>query len=359
MPGKISEYSNNGNINNWDLLDYSHENEQGSGNWETRSITLAQLQTALGGGGSGNNLAVQDQTLNAPRTISGNTANKLVVEQVPSFEVKPNINGSDFSDFAIEQTFAQTSVNSSTAAGKFKVEDDNTLTQASDGLQTIKETVDLNDGHVIEFINDEPNSEIDRIVESTNKTYGIFVNKTLQKYVGNSGTTFNVDVVEAWEDDDRVLLLPRIPKTEVTGLINQAGKFFYEIDTGELSYFDGAYQCRVQHYGQKDNTILTDTAGTYVWNVKTSFSATILNPTTAACTLEITQASDGDYGNLIFDDSSGATFSTLALPTNAGNTSIVANAGAGTIAFPPGKISTASWTFRNQKFYWVFALDYT
>ena len=173
------------------------------------------------------------------------------------------------------------------------------------------------------------------------------------------GTSFADDVVEAWDDDDRVLLLPRIPKTVVPNLINEAGKFFYEIDKGELSYFDGTYQCRVQHYGQKENVLLTDTAGTYTWNVKDSFSATILNPTTAACTLEITQASDGDYGNLILDDTSGSTFSTLALPTNAGNTSVVANAGGGTISFPPGKVSTASWTFRNQKFYWVFALDYT
>ena len=358
MPGKISEYSNNGNINNWDLLDYSHENEQGSGVWETRSITLAQLQTALGSGG-GSPLAVADQTLTGARTISGNTANKLVVEQVPSFEVKPNITGSDFSDYSIEQTFAQTTVNSATASTKLKMEDSNTLTQATDGVQTIKETVDLTEGHVIEFVNTEPGGEIDRIVEASKTTYGVFVNKALQKFVGTAGTTFNSDVVEAWEDDDRVLLLPRIPKTEVTGLINQAGKFFYEVDTGELSYFDGSYQCRVQHYGQKDNVQLTDVAGTYTWNVKTSFSATILNPTTAACTLEITNASDGDYGNLILDDSSGSTFSTLALPTNGGNTSIVANAGSGAIAFPAGKISTASWTFRNQTFYWVFALDYT
>ena len=109
MPGKISEYSNNGNINNWDLLDYSHENEQGSGIWETRSITLAQLQTALGGGG-GNNLAIQDQTLTGNRVISGNTNYKLEVEDVSSFDVKSNVIGSDFADHTLQTSLVQTSV---------------------------------------------------------------------------------------------------------------------------------------------------------------------------------------------------------------------------------------------------------
>lgn len=49
---KISEYINEPNIQSGDLLDYSYFNS-GLTQWQTRSITFAQLQTALGGGGGG------------------------------------------------------------------------------------------------------------------------------------------------------------------------------------------------------------------------------------------------------------------------------------------------------------------
>ena len=66
MPGKISEYTNNANIEDWDLMDYSKETSQGSQTWDTRSITFAQLKTAL-------NLAVQDLPLGkADQTLIAN-----------------------------------------------------------------------------------------------------------------------------------------------------------------------------------------------------------------------------------------------------------------------------------------------
>ena len=69
MPGKISEYTNNGNIDETDLLDYSHENEPGSGNWETRSITLAQLRTAVGAGQS--SVSITKQVCQVVPSITG------------------------------------------------------------------------------------------------------------------------------------------------------------------------------------------------------------------------------------------------------------------------------------------------
>ena len=47
MPGKISEYTNNDNIKNEDLLDYSRELEAGSDTWESNSITFEQLKNKL------------------------------------------------------------------------------------------------------------------------------------------------------------------------------------------------------------------------------------------------------------------------------------------------------------------------
>ncbi len=361
MAGKISEYQNNGNISDWDLMDYSHENEQGSGIWETRSITLAQLQTALGGGGSGNNLAVADQTLNSPRTITGNVSNTLTVKEVPSFTVETNVVNTEFSLYGVSSNsnlLTTQGVNDLNSTGTDNLDVISQAASLNTQAKTI-EQINSSKGHQISFTNNENGAIIDRIFDINDPNKGIYVTKDLQSFIGTTSDVIQSDVCQSWNDNDRVIRIPRLSKENENQLQLQNAKLWLD-EGGEIAYMDTVGIRRVQHYGQKGYTQLTDSgAGVYSWDMRTSYSATIIAPTTANLTLEITNVNDGDFGNIIFDDSAGSSFVSLALPTNGGNSSKVANNGSGAIAFPAGKISTASFTFTNQVFYWVFALEYT
>ncbi len=369
MPGKISEYTNNGNIEEWDLMDYSKETSQGSQTWETKSITFLQLKTAL-------NLAVQDlplgkadQTLIANRIIDGVDTYSLEVKDATNIKLKTQTQSGEYgeSNFVYNQHDLTQYKSTDTANRKTTCEKISDIQQDTVGTQEVRTEISAEDGHAVigkQNSIEEGNKILDRIVRDTNEDFGFVVINTLQGIYGDKDTSIDDDVIQKYASDGSngtpwtiQLPTPNGKPTEQAVGTEQAKLWYSDFAGNTLSFTNGTRIKRVHNYGQKGYIQLTEdpiTSGLFVADCEASYNFLIV-PVSGANTISFSGMQDGDFCCFLIDDSGNSGFTGITLPAN----SKVANAGGGAIAFPSGKVSTATVTQRGSDYYWTYAEDYT
>ena len=369
MPGKISEYTNNGNIEDYDLLDYSHEDEQGSNIWETRSITFAQLKTAL-------NLAVQDlplgkadQTLIANRIIDGVSQYSLTIQEATNIKLRTqSVNGEYSENNAVYNQHDLTQYKSTDQSNrKTTCEKISNIQNDIANSQEVRTEISAIDGHAVigkQNAVAEGNRILDRIVKFNDQDNGFFVIDSIQGIYGNKNDSIDPDVIQRYASNGQngvpwtIQLASPASKTIENAVGTMQGKLWYADFAGNtLSFTNGTRVKRVHAYGQKGYSQLVEdpnVGGLFIADCDVTFNF-IIEPVSGQNTISFLGNNDGDFVCFIIDDTNNSGFTGITLPTG----SKVANAGGGAIAFPAGKISTATATFRGPDIYWTFAEDYT
>jgi len=369
MPGKISEYTNNGNIEEWDLMDYSKETSQGSQTWETKSITFLQLKTALSLAVSDLPLGKQDQTLIANRIIDAISTYSLEVKDATNIKLKTQEVSNEYGEtnMVYNQHDVTQYKQSDTANRKTTCEKISDIQQDITNTQEVRTEISAEDGHAVigkQNSIEEGNKILDRIVLDSDQDNGFFVIDSIQGIYGYKDESIDADVIQRYATDGQnstpwtVQLATPASKAIESSVGTMQGKVWYSDFAGNtLSFTNGAMVKRVHSYGQKGYSQVTEdpiVSGLFTCDLENSFNF-IIEPVSGANTLAFTGNNDGDFVCIIIDDTSNSGFTGITLPAG----SKVANAGGGAIAFPAGKISTATVTWRGADMYWTFAEDYT
>ena len=386
MAGKISEYTNSGNIEDYDLLDYSHELEQGTNQWETRSITFAQLKTALQLSATDLPLGKADQTLDANRIVSGDLQYNLTVKDWTQYNLYTDTSANDkYSSNIVNNQERNTVTDSSNNMNVETIHRaDQHLTNCFVGTDKILQDITFETGHKIEFPPpiDENAKLVDSIVTTGSKgDEGWFTNSQRQRWLGDD-TEPDRDMYWAIEFGGKTIGLPEVGFQQETGLnLQRLGMLWFNSDVitdqhigaRELSYVNEQNKIRrVQNYGQKGYIFKNSADSGTLWYVNcddtynycfqpvASGGSTVLD-----LTLGFQNVQCGDFGNIIFDLSaiSGGAKLNLILPNN----SVVVNDGQGAITnavFVEGEQHSLTWTYVTDgadfnKYYITYGQNYT